>query len=58
MSAILFLIYISRAFDLIEKNNPVVTFLSFVNDLEFIAFGTSVKKISSILDIMASTILH
>lgn len=44
VSLILFLIYISRVFYKLRKNNPAVISLLFVDDLGFIAFGTLVKK--------------
>lgn len=58
MSPILFWIYISRVFDVIEENNPAVIYLSFINNLGFIVFGTPVKEISQALDIEAFTVLH
>ena len=53
-----FLIYISGVFDAVAENNPAVTSLSFVDDFKFIVSGTSVKKISQTLDIIASIVLY
>ena len=58
VSSILFLIYISGVFDAAAENNPAITSLSFVDDLGFIAFGTSVKEISQTLGTVAATVLH
>ena len=55
---ILFLIYISRVFEAVIENNPTVTSLSFVNDLGFIASGTSVQKISKTLEIVALSVFR
>lgn len=58
ISLILFLIYISRIYDVIEENNPTVTSLLFVDDLGFIASSNSIKEISQALGKVASTVLH
>lgn len=38
--SIFFLIYISGVFEIVTKNNPIVTSLSFINDLRFVASST------------------
>ena len=49
VSPILFLIYISGIFEQVEKELPEIVSLSFVDDLGFIASGTSVKEIAKAL---------
>ena len=44
VSPILFLIYISDVFDKVTETSPSVTSLSFIDDLGFIASGSSVKR--------------
>ena len=58
VSPILFLIYISGVFEAVTENNPTVTSLSFVDDLGFIASGTSVQEISKTLETVASSVLR
>lgn len=58
VSPILFLIYISGVFDAVTENNPTVTSLSFVDDLGFIASGSSVQEISKTLETVASSVLR
>ena len=43
VSFILFLIYINGVFNKVSETSPMVTCLSFVDDLGFIALGSSVK---------------
>lgn len=57
VSPILFLIYISQVFDAVTEACPLVTSLSFVDDLGFIASGTSVKDIARSLEKVAKTAL-
>ena len=45
VSPILFLIYISGVFEEVTKTCPLVTSLSFIDDLGFIASGSSVKEV-------------
>ena len=45
VSPILFLIYISGVFNKVLEANPGVISLSFVDDLGFIALGSSVKEV-------------
>ena len=45
VSPIFFLIYISGVFNKVSETSPLVTSLSFVDDLGFIASGSSVKEI-------------
>ena len=45
MSPILFLIYISGVFNKISETSHLVTSLSFIDDLGFVASGSSVKEI-------------
>ena len=58
VSPILFLIYISGVFDEVTKNNPLVTSLSFIDDLGFIASGSSVKEVAKTLEKVAKTVLE
>lgn len=46
VSPVLFLIYISGVFEQVEKELPEIVSLSFLNDLGFIALGTSVKEMA------------
>ncbi len=57
-SPFLFLIYISGVFDSVSESCPLVTSLSFVDDLGFIASGPSVKKIALTLENVAKTVLQ
>ena len=54
---ILFLIYISMVFEVITDNIPIITSLLFVDDLGFIALGTSIQEISKKLEIVALSVL-
>ena len=49
ISSILFLIYISRVFERVEKEFANIMSMSFVDDLGFIASGASVKEIAQTL---------
>lgn len=55
---ILFLVYISGVFDSVLEACLLVTFLSFVNDLGFIASRFLVKNIARILEKVAKTVLQ
>lgn len=55
---ILFLIYISGVFNKVLETNPLVTSLSFVDDLGFIASGSLVKEIVKTLEKVAKTVLE
>ena len=57
VSPIIFLIYISQVFDAVIEACPLVTLLSFVDDLGFIASGTSVKNITRSLEKVSKTAL-
>ena len=57
MSPIFFLIYISGVFNKVSKISPLVTSLSFVDDLGFIALGSSVKEIVKILEKVAKEVI-
>ena len=52
------MIYISGVFEAVTRNNPTVTPLSFVDDLGFIASGTSVQEVSKTLETVASSVLR
>ena len=58
VSPILFLIYISQVFGAVTEACPLVTSLSFVDDLGFTASGTSVKDIAQSLEKVAKTALE
>ena len=58
VSPILFLIYISGVFDSVSEACPLVTSLSFVDDLGFIASGSSVKDIARILEKVGKMVLQ
>ena len=58
VSPILFLIYISGIFDSVLKACPQATSLSFVDDLGFIASGSSVQEIAKSLEKVAKTVLQ
>lgn len=49
ITSIFFFIYISGVFDRVLKINNWVTFLSFVDDLKFMALGRLVKKVAKTL---------
>ena len=53
MSPIPFLMYISGGFYKVSEINPIVTSLSFVDDLDFIASSSSVKKVVKTLEKVA-----
>lgn len=55
VSPILFLIYISQVFDVVAEACPLITSLSFVDDLGFIVSGTSVRNIAQSLEKVAET---
>lgn len=57
VSPILFFIYISNVFNKVSKKSPLVTSLSFVNDLGFIASGSSVKEVVKTLESVAKAVL-
>lgn len=57
VSPILFLIYISGVFDKVLEISPLVPSLSFVDDLGFRAFGSSVKEVVELLENVAKTVL-
>ncbi len=57
VSPILFLIYISGVFDKVFETNPLVTSLSFVDDLGFIAAGSSVKEVAKTLENVVQVVL-
>ena len=58
VSPILFLIYISGVFEQVEKELPEIVSLSFVDDLGFIASGTSVKEIAKALEKVGNLIVE
>ena len=58
VSPILFLIYISGVFDQVTKTYPLVTSLSFIDDLGFIALGSSVKEVGKTLEKVAKTVIE
>ena len=57
LSPILFLIYISGVFNKLSETSPSVTSLSFVDDLGFIASGSSVKGIVKVLEKVAKEVI-
>ncbi len=57
-SPILFLIYNSGAFEQVEKELPEIMSLSFVDDLGFIASGTSVQEITKTLEKVGNLIVE
>lgn len=57
VSLILFLIYISGVFNKVLETWPLVTSLSFIDDLGFIASGSSVKEVVNTLENVAQTVL-
>ena len=58
VSPILFLVYISGVFDEVAKASPSVTSLSFIDDLGFIASGSSVKKVAKAFEKNAKIVLE
>lgn len=58
VSPLLFLIYISGVFDQLTKTCPLVTSLSCIDDLEFIASGSSVKDVGKALEKVAKTVIE
>ncbi len=58
MSFILLLIYISGVFNKVSGTNFSVTFMSFEDDLRFIASGSLIKKLVNILEKVTQTILE
>ena len=58
VSPILFLIYISGVFDQVTETCPLVTSLSFIDDLGFIASGSSVKEVGKALEKVAKTVIE
>ena len=58
VSPILFLMYISGVFNKVSETSPLVTSLSFVDDLGFIASGSSVKEIVKALEKVAKEVIE
>ena len=58
VSPILFLIYISGVFNKVAETSPLVTSLSFVDDLGFIASGSSVKEIVKALEKVSKEVIE
>ncbi len=58
VSPILFLIYISGVFNKVSEKSPLVTSLSFIDDLGFIASGSSVKELVKTLEDVAKAVLE
>ena len=58
VSPILFLIYISGVFNKVSETSPLVTSLSFINDLGFIASGSSVKEMIKALEKVAKEVIE
>ena len=58
VSPILFLIYISGVFDQVTKTCPLVTSLSFIDDLGFIASGSLVKEVGKALEKVVKTVIE
>ncbi len=58
MSHILFLIYISGVFNKVSETSPLVTSLSFIDDLGFIASGSSVKETVKALEKVAKEVIE
>ena len=56
-SPIFFLIYISGIFEKVTKICPLVTFVFFIDDLTFIALGSSVKKMGKTLEKVAKMVI-
>lgn len=50
VSPILFLIYISGMFSQLEEKLPGITYISFVNDLSFLASGRSINIVGKLLE--------
>lgn len=57
MSPIFFLIYISRVFNKVAETSLLVILLSFVDDLSFIALGSSIKEIVKALEKIAIEVI-
>ena len=55
---ILFLIYISIIFDEIANTSLIVISPFFIDNLEFIASGSSVKKVAKVLEKVVKIILE
>ncbi len=53
MSPILFLIYLSGVFSKVVESDSLVTFLSFIDDLGFVASGSSIKEVVKTLEKVA-----
>lgn len=58
LSLILFLIDISGVFDKVSETSPLVTSLSFIVDLGFIASDSSVKKMVKVLENVAEEVIE
>ncbi len=58
VSPILFLIYISRVFDAVKEKSLETIFLSFMDDLEFLANGNSLQEVAVSLEKMRETVLR
>ena len=58
LSPILFLIYISGVFNKVSETSPLVTSLSFIDDLGFIASDSSVKEIVRALEKVAKEVIE
>ena len=58
VSPILFLIYISGVFNKVSETSPLITSLSFVDDLSFTISGSSVKEIVRALEKVAKEVIE
>ncbi len=58
VSFIFFLIYISGVFSKVSETSSLITSLSFIDDLGFIASGSSVTELVKILEKAAQTVLE
>ncbi len=58
VSPILFLIYISGVFSIVEKQLPHVTCMSFIDDLGFITADRSINRIAKTLEKVRQIVLE
>ena len=58
VSPILFLIYISRVFDVVKKESPETTSLSFMDKLRFLANGNLIQEVAASLEKIGEIVIR
>lgn len=58
ISPILFLIYINRVFDTVKEKPSETMFISFMDDLGFLADGNSIREVAASLEKIRETVIR